>query len=171
MWERPVSGEDLRPLAIWQYELCPMQELGSADQPADPDRFRYRLVRYLINLLATDLMENTAAELKRQSIGSLESLRRAETPLGHYSESVSRRFLELKDFLFHNLYHHAQLEKLGKQSKDLIRFLFDRLVAEPALLPQRYQDMTESAQVQTVVADYIAGMTDRFAERTARELA
>jgi dGTPase len=161
---------DLGGLAVWEGDKSLVQDLKGGPGAADSDSLRYRLVRFLINTMATDLLTTTAAELERQSITGMESLRAAQEPICRYSDGFKPKVIELKRCLSEKLYHHPHLQLLAQRSQELIRFLFDRLTENTALLPHRYQTMLESARVETVVADYIAGMTDRFAERQAEHL-
>ena len=99
-----------------------------------------------------------------------DRLRRSQEPICDYSEAASSQVRQLKTMLNDKLYHHPRLTELAAQSGDILRRLFARLTADPALMPRRYQAMLDSEQTDRVVADYIAGMTDRFAGRLDQKL-
>ena len=120
--------------------------------------------------MATDLLATTDRELVEQYIETLADLRDTTEPVCHYSESLGPKTRELKQFLMDKLYHHPHLELMAQRSRELIRFLFERLTAQPDLLPERFRAMLEESPVEIVAADYIAGMTDRYAERQAEHL-
>ena len=78
---------------------------------------------------------------------------------------------ELKRFLYANLYRHHQVNRMRAKASRIVRELFDAFMAEPVLLAPDYQDQSGDPQRQArMIADYIAGMTDRYAIREYRRL-
>jgi len=69
------------------------------------------------------------------------------------------------------LYHHSRLLALAERAGGIVRLLYRRLVDDPGLMPLRFQTMLATEAIEIVAADYLAGMTDRFAERLAEDLA
>jgi len=126
------------------------------------------LVRFLVNTLASDLMAETSRQLQRLRIADLASLRAAQDPVCRYSDETAAAVAELKAFLNERLYHHPRLAGLAKQAHETIGVLFESLLAHLDLLPPRFRAMLEHERREIVVADYIAGMTDRFAENLRR---
>ncbi len=165
-----ISIHDLEHLSVWDHEQSPLAGDG-LETAAGGDEMRYRLVRFLINLLATDLLEATEARLQKLRISNLASLRAADESLCDYSEPVAARLTELKQFLFDELYHHRRLLALAERAGGIVRMLYRKLVDDPGLMPVRFQTMLATEAIEIVAADYLAGMTDRFAERLAKELA
>jgi dGTPase len=162
-----LSREDIDPLKIWQgFD----DSRSGRDTAADDDGARYRLVRFLVNSMATDLMVETSRQLDLQEITDIDSLRDASEPVCRYSDDMREKVDELKAFLQTRLYHHPRLTVEIERAKDVVTFLFEKLSAHPELMPPRFQVMLEHEAAQIVVADYIAGMTDRYAENLKRSL-
>lgn len=164
-----ITLDDIRDLAIWDDKSSPLVGAQASGVTGD-DELRYRLVRFLIDRLATDLLDSTTTHLTDYGIVDLPSLRASPDPVCIYSDDIKPRFRELKQFLRTRLYHHPRLLALSDQAQDVIRLLFERLTADPNLMPERFQAMLESEATEIVVADYIAGMTDRYAERLMEKL-
>ena len=80
---------------------------------------------------------------------------------------MRRESSELKRFLFRNLYRHPRVTATTDQAKDVVRELFDAYLADAAQMPERHGERTDRHRA---VADYIAGMTDRFAIREYERL-
>jgi dGTPase len=163
-----LAKEDISHLAIWEGFEHP--EDTSRKDTVDIDRARHRLVRYLVNSMATDLMTETSNQLELQGIPDVSSLRGAVTPVCRYSDDMREKVNELKDFLQSRLYHHPRLTVEIERAKRVVTFLFERLTARPEIMPPRFQAMLKHENTRIVVADYIAGMTDRYAENLNRSL-
>jgi dGTPase len=69
----------------------------------------------------------------------------------------------LKDFLYDRMYKHYRLMRMQSKAERLLDAIFRAYVGEPKMLPQKVQDKLGDVSVERAVADYIAGMTDRFA--------
>ena len=166
-----IALDDLRDLSVWrQSDGLPglsLADAGLAD--LDYDQRRYQLVRFLIDRLATELLNETQAQLVRLSVVDLDSVRNARDQICGYSNQMAKRVRELKEFLHVKLYRHPSLMKHAQRAHVIIRGLFKRLTIEPKQMPRRFQDMLMTEPVEMVVADYIAGMTDRYAEKLCDE--
>ncbi|MFZ6874812.1 deoxyguanosinetriphosphate triphosphohydrolase [Undibacterium sp. Di27W] len=131
-------------------------------------------IRRMINTLIVDLIETSAQKIRDCQPASVDEVRNMERMIA-FSESIYREAQDLKQFLFENLYRHYQVNRMTFKARRTITELFDALYAEPNLLPTDYQvrklDSAEQQQIQVrKIADYIAGMTDRFAMREHRRL-
>ena len=162
-----ITVDDLRPLSIWDDDTGPFRSGGSEQCDSDGDLFRRRLARYLINRMATDLLEATGARLNEHGVTDLMSLRRTSQSICGYSKAMEPQVAELKQVLRTRLYRHPRLLLMADQAHRVIRRLFTKLISGPQLMPPRFPTMLQDQSAQVVVADYIAGMTDRFAERSA----
>ena len=78
--------------------------------------------------------------------------------------------LELKKFLSKHLYKHPQLVNMSEWAKEIIEKIYNNLMKDPTLMPPRFQEMLLTEEKELVIADYIAGMTDRFAVKMYEEL-
>lgn len=161
-----ISLEDIEPLSIWQPH-GPFKGLsftGSQFVNLDSDQKRRQLVRFLINCVATDLLGETDRRIGKLGITDVNSVRAASERVCGYSESITGRVAELKDFLNTRLYKHPRLKLHSDRARQILTTLFKRLESDTDLLPQKYREMLQTEDSPIVVADYIAGMTDRYAE-------
>jgi dGTPase len=129
----------------------------------DDRRLVYQTISALIGLLIGDICCTITKNLERLSITSLDDLRRVNKPLAHFSEDVTLQNLELKRFLFENLYRHYKVDKMRVKAEIFITRLFETYLQYPNLLPPKYRLRSERFGLERTVCDYIAGMTDRFA--------
>jgi len=125
-------------------------------------------VRRMINTLIIDLTETTAARIARHQPASIDDVRRAP-PLAGFSPEVKAEAEELKIFLRDNLYRHYRVLRMTTKAKRVLRDLFTAFMADPRLLPPQYQERANQGQARAI-ADYIAGMTDRYAIKEHRRL-
>jgi dGTPase len=162
-----ITLDDIRPLLIWMgADGSPALSLPANDPAGkDQDQDRHRLVRYLIDRMATDLLKETDNRIKKLGISDLQLLRTSPSPICGYTEDMERRVIELKEFLHSHLYRHPRLMRHANQTKKILEALYENLVAAPERMPQRFQEMLAGERTEIVVVDYIAGMTDRYAEK------
>ena len=131
-------------------------------------RMVYETVRRMINTLATDLTRQSASNIQNANIKSLADVCYS-SPLIGYGEKIRREQQTLKKFLHLNLYNHFQVVRMSNKAKLTIEQLFDGFCADIRLLPEKYQQKFQLDKHQ-VIADYIAGMTDRYAIKEYRRL-
>ncbi len=127
-------------------------------------------VRRMINALVTDLIVTSRAHIAAAGVQSIDDVRNAP-PLIGFSDAMRAEAQELKRFLRKNLYQHYQVNRMTSKARRIVTDLFGIFLSGPQLLPPDYQvggdDVPEQARK---VADYIAGMTDRYAMREYRRL-
>jgi dGTPase len=134
------------------------------------DLSRHRLIRRLIGLEVTDLVQATDLRLRESTVRSVEELQRLPYPVISFSEDMYRRNRQLKDFLYMNLYRHHRVVRMAVKAERIITDLFQAYLAEPSILPAHIQAQVESRGLERTACDYIAGMTDRFATEEHRKL-
>jgi dGTPase len=129
-----------------------------------PERVLYaQTIRALIDRLVTDLLEASAERIAVAAPRSAQEVREADAPLIGFSPEVTRSARGLKRFLFENLYHHPQVLRMNRSGERVLKDLFETYRGEPELLPAHVRArFTQDGEVR-VIADYVAGMTDRFA--------
>ncbi|WP_301116465.1 deoxyguanosinetriphosphate triphosphohydrolase [Pusillimonas sp. (ex Stolz et al. 2005)] len=125
-------------------------------------------IRAMINTLIVDLTETTLANIRRVRPGSADDVRASE-PLAAFSAPMRAQADALKRFLLNNLYRHSQVMRMTTKARRIVRELFVAFINEPRLLKDEYRRDDEVEQARAI-ADYIAGMTDRYAIREHREL-
>jgi dGTPase len=124
---------------------------------------RHRLIRRLIGLEVTDLIQATAQRLRESNVKSVEDLQRLPFNVIGFSEDMHRRNRQLKDFLYTKLYRHHRVVRMAVKAERIVNDLFASYKSEPAMLPQQVQNLVEERGLERTICDYIAGMTDRFA--------
>jgi dGTPase len=135
----------------------------------------HETIRRMINALIMDLIRASQTRIDEAQVKSLDDVREAQA-LVTFSENMRGEASLLKRFLRENLYHHYQVNRMTSKARRIVQELFDAFMREPRLLPPDYQiaaatNMQDGMQKQArKVADYIAGMTDRYAMREHRRL-
>jgi len=132
----------------------------------DESRIIHESVRRMIGEMVTDLLDETKTRLKELNPKTPDDIRASNTPIAGFSESMRANDAALKKFLFENMYRHYKLNRMTSKAKRVVKELFKLLTREPECLPQELQvkcHKTSSIVTARVVADYIAGMTDRYA--------
>jgi dGTPase len=122
-------------------------------------------VRRLVDRLVTDVIKETQSHINRLCITDLSSVRNCHEKICSYSEPLHQIVLNMKDFLHTTLYRHPRLAAKSDRARRIIETLFIRLRKNPELMPPRFQKMLGDESPEIVIADYIAGMTDRYAEK------
>ncbi len=161
-----ITVEQVREQALFREVHDAVLAQGITDESI----VRHQVVRRLINRCAQDLIEATLATLAAARVSSVEDVRMAGRRLVCYSPEMARLLKDLKDFLFHNMYRHYRVVRMGDKAARILRDLFHAFVDEPLQLPPRNRERIERDGLHRVVCDYIAGMTDRFAFDEHRKL-
>jgi len=131
-------------------------------------RLIHETVRRLINAQTLDLIRTTEAAIRDARIETLADVRTASRLVG-FSESMHEALRPLKVFLREQLYWHYRVLREMNKAQRIIRDLFGAFMAEPRLLPPQYLQRAREDKPRTI-ADYIAGMTDRYAMKEHRRL-
>lgn len=135
---------------------------------AEGKRLLSEVIRAMINTLVRDLTRTTAARIAALKPDSADAVR-AGPLLAAFSDDLRAQADALKKFLLDNLYRHAQVMRMTNKARRIVRDLFTAFLDDPRLLAGEYQrdDPIEQARA---IADYIAGMTDRYAIREHHNL-
>jgi dGTPase len=153
-------------------------EVVSARYPGlAPRRRSHEIVRRIINHLVTDLIEQSRANIAAANPADIEQVRALDRPLIGFSEPVRIQNRELSRFLRTRLYHHPRVENMNERAARIISNLFEAYFSGRMDLPDAFIHRFQQAETTQgesgrarVVADYIAGMTDRYAEREYQRL-
>jgi dGTPase len=146
------------------------ESIGWHDRQTFDELIRHRLIRRLIGLEVTDLVTATDQRLRESGVHSVEELQRLPYNVIGYSEDMTRRNRQMKDFLYANLYRHHRVVRMAVKAERIITDLFDAYVAAPEILPSHVQNIIEERGQERTICDYIAGMTDRFAVKEHTKL-
>ena len=160
-----ISLEQLEEVDIWARHVAAVRreypQIGGR-------RLIHETVRRMINSLAVDLIEETDRHIAAAGIRTLEDVRRAPA-LAAFGTAMHAEHKALKHFLRINLYQHYQVLRMTNKARRIISDLFGAFMEDPRLLPPQYQDMARNDKPRAI-ADYVAGMTDRYAIREHRRL-
>ena len=124
----------------------------------------------LINRLVGELVEATAARLAADPPADVEALRQREQRLLDYPPATARALRELKQFLFENLYHHPRVVRMTRKAERTLSDLWRVYREDPRQLPRHVTARFGEEGAARATADYLAGMTDRFALAEHRKL-
>ena len=131
---------------------------------------RHETIRRIINALTTDLIESSQARIESARPGNIDEVRAQPKLLIGYSETIRKENLELKKFLRDSMYMHHQVYRVMSKARGVIQDLFEALFEDPRLMPPNFFEQSREREARTgeagrarTVADYIAGMTDRYA--------
>jgi dGTPase len=133
-------------------------------------RLVYEIVRRMINHLVTDLIDSSAGRLRAAGISTVQEVRARPSPLIGFSDPTRDLNAGLKAFLRERVYRHYRVQRMTSKARRVVRQLFEAFFSDPGLMPEEHRatgNRRESLQGPAgrarAVADYIAGMTDRYA--------
>ena len=132
----------------------------------DDRRLIYEVIRRMIGHVVTDLIEQSARRIEELAPQSIEDVRAASEPVIGFSDTVFAQHSALKEFLRSNLYRHEQVRTMNDETKVMVESLFGTYMSNVGQIPATFEQQAgagDEASRARVVADYIAGMTDRFA--------
>jgi dGTPase len=160
-----ITIDGLREVTLFrtQHDAVLAAYPGLADR-----RVIHETVRRMINRVCTDLIETTTTAVAGVSPADVEAVRSQSRPLVKFSEAVAAEHLELKRYLLEHVYRHYRVLRMTNKAHTVVRGLFETFFERPELLPPEHHaaaTQTPSADHARAraVADYIAGMTDRYA--------
>jgi len=137
----------------------------------DESRLIKEAVRRLIDRMVNDLLAETQSRLAGAGPKSAEDIRALGAPVVAFSEEMGKNGRALKDFLFERMYRHDKVNRKTEQVQEVVQTLFAHYLANPEALPAGWHaGAGDNRQTARLVADYIAGMTDRFALEECRKL-
>ncbi len=127
-------------------------------------------LRWMIDRLVSDLIRTTEEEVRSRGIATLSEVRATREWLTHLTPDVAVENRRLKRHLHARLYHHPRIERMRDKYRRILIALFERYVENPRLLPESFRRRHTEERLEQLAADYIAGMTDRFALDEYRRL-
>ena len=137
----------------------------------------YEILRRMINRLVTDLIDTSASRLAAAGVASAADVRSHTAPLIGFSDETRELNQGLKTFLREHVYKHYKVQRMTSKAKRVMTALFDAFLADPRLMPEEHSSTAQRLEADQgmagrarAVADYIAGMTDRYAILEHRRL-
>ena len=126
-------------------------------------------VRRVIDLLVTSLIFQTRRALDIHGIGSVERVRQFPSRLLGLEDQIASQNRELKAFLHRNLYNHEVMRQSREKARAVIEELFQYYLENPKRLPESHYSRTSALGLERIICDYIAGMTDKYAQTKYEE--
>ena len=169
-----VQIEELSQLRLFAREY---ETVTGRYPDATPRRKIHETIRRMIDRIVQDVIRTTAGALQAAAPRSIDDVRRHGGRLVLMSDEVRAEHLELKQFLRERVYRHYRVLRMTTKAGRVLQELFDVLLKDVALLPDEHRDAAQRAEARDgmngrarVVADYVAGMTDRYALLEHRRL-
>ena len=129
-------------------------------------RMIHELSRRIVNKLVADILGETRQRIAELKPETVQDIRKYEKPVVGFSAELSAQVDDLRDFLFSKMYRHYKVNRMASKARRVIKELFHLFIYEPDILPDEWREgpgpSAESKQAR-LIADYIAGMTDRYA--------
>ena len=160
-----ITIEQLQGVELFASQL----DIVKAKYPKlEQKRLIHETIRRMINVLVVDLCENSTTYITKKAPKNIQDIRQAPY-LVSFSEDMAAKNLALKQFLRKHLYQHYKVNRMSAKAERVIRELFAVFIGDIGLMPLEFQQHAKADKARAV-ADYIAGMTDRFAIREHRRL-
>ena len=162
-----INIDDLLNIEIFrtQYDIVNKQYSSLDDK-----KLIHEIIRRMINVMVVDLIDTSRQNIKDAGLSSIEDVRNQGQKIMAFSREMSEKKLELKQFLRKELYQHYRVHRMTKKAADVIEALFNAFMDDLKILPTEalqhcniLKDRHGEKGVARGIADYIAGMTDRYA--------
>jgi dGTPase len=162
-----IAIEELKEVTLFREQY---ERVVAAYPEVSGRRLIHEVVRRMINRVVTDLIETSSAAIAAADPADIDAVRELSTPLIGFSEEIAAEHQELKRFLRDRVYRHYRVLRMTNKANTVVRGLFETFFARPELMPTEHFEAAHDMEGQhgeagraRAVADYIAGMTDRFA--------
>jgi dGTPase len=150
-----------------------LTEIAANHPGIETARVIHELVRRVITRFVEDAIDESTARLQRLRPQSADAVRAAQAPVVSFSEPMGEAERAIKKFLFAKMYRHPTVTPVWERARDVISRLFPAYMATPSLMASEWAPLATGRaerECARVVADYIAGMTDRYAEAAVGRL-
>ncbi|MEM6466067.1 MAG: deoxyguanosinetriphosphate triphosphohydrolase, partial [Pseudomonadota bacterium] len=139
----------------------------------DPSRRQHEALRRLFGIMVDDVLDTSRTALADSGVRSAWDVREFGQPVVFFSDEMQGEIDQIRAFLYENMYHHWRVRRMRVKAAQVVRDLFAAFMDDPHLLPPEWRSLTEGQTDSLrarVIADYIAGMTDRFAMQEHTEI-
>ncbi len=160
-----IAESEIEKSELW----CCVKKKCRGDLARKPQVKHYQIIRGLINLEVTDLVNQSRKNIERAGIRKPQDVGKQDQPLIAFSSNLRELRESLRDFLKIKLYRHYRVVRMSDKARRFIRALFHVYLSRPEQLPPGSQKRLKSEGPHRVICDYIAGMTDRYAQDEYRK--
>ncbi|TFH40058.1 MAG: deoxyguanosinetriphosphate triphosphohydrolase [Chrysiogenales bacterium] len=154
-----LSMSEVKKLSLWKMGLTKIRSATDRDRKTA----QHGIIRAIIDILVTDLIDNSVKRMEHFSIKNFADVARAPEKIISFSPEIEAATGEMKATLMERLYQHYRVARMTIKAERVIRDLFHIYTGHPDTLPEDYQKRYLKDGVVLTATDYIAGMTDRFA--------
>lgn len=158
--------DELCEIPLWRQAAIRVRGRWAA---LDPSELRRAILHELIDWQVGDLLEQTQQRIHAHRIDSVQTVR-SGPHLVQASDELAPLKQELEAFLYERVYRHPDVLPMRSRAQGFLRKMFDGFVHQPELLPEKFQSRAEAVGVERAAGDYLAGMTDRYAQREYERL-
>lgn len=164
--------EDLAAVALWQgaREAVEARHPGFLDATRDRNLRVKRVTNELLKICINDLIRASHERLLAAGLAASDEVKRRKSTLIDHSAPLAKEVGELQRFLYEHVYQHPRLLELSRHAAEVLEGLFRALVEHPEEMSPWYHRWVEQVGRERAVCDYLAGMTDRFAEQEFERL-
>jgi len=157
-----LDFDGLGQIALWKRNF---EKVKERYPDLSREKTKYQVVRSIIDEEVTDLLNETLGRIEKFNARSVEDVRKCAEELAAFSASFREQHLQMKRYLFQNMYRHPRVTRMESKSTMVIQELFKLYAANPDILPTTTREKIKGNQepIRRIICDYIAGMTDRFA--------
>jgi dGTPase len=156
-----VSAADLQDLAIFRQAAA---DFAKTLSDLTPDQRIRRIAKLLIDLMVTDAVATSERAVQDAGVKSIDDVRAAPGRLIRLSDGLAPKAKELERFLMDRVYRNYRVARMMTKAKRFIGQIFEAYLGNPDQLPPTYHQRAEKEGLHRAVCDYIAGMTDRYAQ-------
>ena len=154
-----LKESDLQNLSLWNKIY---QKISEKYSRVDPDRKKYLIIRSLIDMQVTDLIQETQKRIDYLKIKSPLAIKKMDKKIATFSKKMLELRKPLRELLMEKLYQHYRVVRMSNKAKRFIQELFKFYIQKPKALPSQIQSKRIKGNIRRAVCDYIAGMTDRY---------
>ncbi|MBI4617184.1 MAG: deoxyguanosinetriphosphate triphosphohydrolase [Planctomycetes bacterium] len=162
-----ITEGDLDQFELWRKAI---EAVRAVHPGASGEMKRMQAIRWLIDAEVTDLVRTTLARVEERGIRTLEDVRQRGAGASGFSERLDGMRRELQSFLMDRVYKHYRVARMEAKAKRFVHQLFNEFIAYPRQLPSKFQAWAREVGTERAVCDYIAGMTDRYAQQEYQRL-
>lgn len=162
-----IALADLSEIELWSETYA---AVANKYPGLDAERHIHQTISHLIGVLILDLVGQSRRNIEQAGIDTIEDVRNLPLRIVSFSEDISRKNKQLKRFLYSHLYRHYKVERMRVKAERFLTQLFETYCQNPTLLPTGYQAKYADMSVEKVICDYLAGMTDRYAQDEYKRL-
>lgn len=164
-----ITLEALQEVDLWQSIYSDVKKKYSS---IDASRLKSETIRSLINAQVLDVIEETKKQIEIHKIRTVDDVRKCPTKLVLFSPVMAEKNLQLRNFLMEKVYRHPKIIEMTEHAKHIIKVLFETYMENSDLLSAqpKWRQRLEKEKKVYVICDYIAAMTDRYAQEEYRKI-